>query len=118
MISPLFSLCYIHFLQSLFKKTGLLFFKKICSISVRIIQKAMVDSFLEFTDQPYGSQNSIFYLSFKRITTTQRCHCVKSVRIRSYSGPHFSTFGLNTERYSISLCIQSECGKYRPEYFL
>ena len=29
-------------------------------------------------------------------------HCVKSVRIRSYSGPHFPVFGLN---------IQSECGK-------
>ena len=25
-------------------------------------------------------------------------HCVKSVRIRSYSGPHFPAFGLNTER--------------------
>ena len=27
---------------------------------------------------------------------------VKSVRIRSYSGPHFPVFGLNMERYSIS----------------
>ena len=26
-------------------------------------------------------------------------HYVKSVRIRSYSGPYFSTFALNTERY-------------------
>ena len=25
-------------------------------------------------------------------------HCVKSVRIRSYSGPYFPAFGLNTER--------------------
>ena len=41
------------------------------------------------------------------------CHCVKSVRIRSYSGPHFPAFGLNTERYSVSLRIQSECGKMR-----
>ena len=30
-----------------------------------------------------------------------------------YSGPHFHAFGLNTERYSVSLCIQSECGKMR-----
>ena len=29
-------------------------------------------------------------------------HCVKSIRIRSYSGPYFPEFGLNTERYSIS----------------
>ena len=28
-------------------------------------------------------------------------HCVKSVRIWSYSGPHFPEFGLNTERYSL-----------------
>ena len=27
-------------------------------------------------------------------------HCVKSVHIPSYSGPHFRVFGLNTERYS------------------
>ena len=29
------------------------------------------------------------------------------------SGPHFPTFGMNTERYEASLCIQSECGKIR-----
>ena len=29
------------------------------------------------------------------------------------SGPYFSTFGLNTERYFVSLRIQSECGKIR-----
>ena len=40
-------------------------------------------------------------------------HCVKSVLIRSYSGPPLPAFGLNTERYSISLRSQSECGKTR-----
>ena len=30
-----------------------------------------------------------------------------------YSGPHFPTFGLNTDRYSVSLSIQSKCGKIR-----
>ena len=38
-------------------------------------------------------------------------HCVKSVRIRSYSGPHFSAFRLNMEKFGVSLRIQSECGK-------
>ena len=38
-------------------------------------------------------------------------HCVESVRIRSYSGPHFPAFGMNTERNGVSLRIQSECGK-------
>ena len=40
-------------------------------------------------------------------------HCLKSVRIRSFSVPFFPVFGLNTERYSLSFCIQSECGKIR-----
>ena len=35
--------------------------------------------------------------------------------IWSYSGPHFPAFGLNTERYSASLLIQSECGKMRTK---
>ena len=56
-------------------------------------------------------------------------HCVKSVRIRSYSGlyfpafrliteicpycPYFPALGLNTERYGVSLHIQCKCGKIR-----
>ena len=39
--------------------------------------------------------------------------CVKIVRIWSYSGPHFPEFALNMQRYSLSLRIQSECGKMR-----
>ena len=42
-------------------------------------------------------------------------HCVKSVRIRSFSGPYFPVFGLNTERYEVPLHIQSKAGKYGPE---
>ena len=38
---------------------------------------------------------------------------VKNVRIRSYSSLYFPTFGLNTERYGLSLRIQSECRKIR-----
>ena len=37
----------------------------------------------------------------------------KSVRIWSYFGPYFPAFGLNAERYGVSLRIQSECGKMR-----
>ena len=40
-------------------------------------------------------------------------HCVKSFRIRNYSGPHFPAFGLNTGRYSVPFRIHSECGKMR-----
>ena len=38
----------------------------------------------------------------KGYETQKSYFCVKSVGIRSYSGPHFPTFGLNTERYCIS----------------
>ena len=40
-------------------------------------------------------------------------HSVKSVHVRNYSGSHFLEFELNTERYSVSLRIQSTCGKIR-----
>ena len=46
----------------------------------------------------------IYYLKqiFKRteIFNSYR-HCVKSVRIRSFSGSYFAAFGLNTERYTV-----------------
>ena len=38
-------------------------------------------------------------------------HCVKSVFIWSYSGPPFPAFGLNMERYSVPIRLQSECGE-------
>ena len=33
--------------------------------------------------------------------------CLKNIRFRSFSGPYFPAFRLNTERH----CIQSDCGK-------
>ena len=41
----------------------------------------------------------------------EKLHCVKSARIRGFSGPYFPAFGLNTDRYGVSFGIQSECGK-------
>ena len=45
--------------------------------------------------------------------TSKNCenHCVKTVRIQSFSGPYFPALRLNTKKYFISLRIQSECGK-------
>ena len=40
-------------------------------------------------------------------------HCVKIVHIPSFSGPYFPASGINTERYGVSLRIQSESGKIR-----
>ena len=49
----------------------------------------------------------------RKVLNGSYIHCVKSVCIRSYSGPHFPAFGLNTKRYSVPLRIQSECGEMR-----
>ena len=38
-------------------------------------------------------------------------YCVESVRIENYSSPYFPAFRLNTDRYGVSLRIQSKCGK-------
>ena len=68
-------------------------------------------------ERPILNKNSSFNLFLSRIASItiislyKNIHCVKSVRIRSYSGPYFPAFGLNTERYSVSLRILSKCGK-------
>ena len=54
---------------------------------------------------------SIKWLKFNVKCDNSLTPCIKIVRIRSYSGPHFPAFGLNVERYPVSLRIQSECGK-------
>ena len=76
------------------------------SIFDRFLKKPLnvLSRFSRKLDGVYGNS----YKSLENISYT-----VKSVRIRSYSGPYFPAFGLNMERYSVSLCIQSECGKMR-----
>ena len=43
----------------------------------------------------------------------KECTVRKVSKYGVFSGSYFPAFGLNTERYEISLCIQSECGKIR-----
>ena len=51
------------------------------------------------------------------------CECVfiltvwKVSKYGVFSGPYFPAFGLNTERYEVSLRIQSECGKIRTRKY-
>ena len=70
-----------------------------------------------------SSENIGDSTSLIHFTSKNKCqkHCVKSGHIRSYSGPHFSAFGLNREnreRYGVSFRIQSECEKMRTRIFL
>ena len=56
------------------------------------------------------SSNKIIIGSNKMITNTTPLR-VKCQNTGLFSGPCFPAFGLNEERYSVSLRIQSECGK-------
>ena len=42
-------------------------------------------------------------------------HWVKCVCIRSFGGPYFPVFGLNTERYGVYLRLSPNVGKNGPE---
>ena len=53
---------------------------------------------------------SVKYLLWLQLLLLQ-CDGLKSFFVRSFSGPYFSAFGLNTEIYSAYFRIQSECGK-------
>ena len=55
--------------------------------------------------------NQFFYFCFTYSKNFGLVHCMKSVRIQRFSGLYFPAFGLNTERYSVYLRIQSECEK-------
>ena len=41
----------------------------------------------------------------KQSTKLSKIHCVKSVRIQSFSGPCFPEFGLNAEIYTVHLAV-------------
>ena len=58
----------------------------------------------------FGKMNTRFVLLnhsfyFIAIGYLRKRHCVISVRIQSFSGQYFPAFGLNKERYSVSLRI-------------
>ena len=43
---------------------------------------------------------------------------MKSVRIQSYSGPDFSTFGMNTERYGVRMGENTDQNNSEYGHFL
>ena len=78
-------------------------------LKASLINKKFAIARFCFTDH-----SSIPLHSMLGTQTGKNILCVKSVRLRSYSGSHFPAFGLNTERYIVyreSLRIQSEYSK-------
>ena len=61
----------------------------------------------------YITENILINLKHISLLGYQSFHWVKSVRIWSFYGLYFPAFELNTERYFVSVRIQSECGKIR-----
>ena len=59
------------------------------------------------------SFSDVIYFGSGFMNIMDTVHCVKRVRIRSYSGPHFAWLELNTKRPDVSLRIQSEYVKMR-----
>ena len=88
--------------------------------TLQVTLKSVYETKISFIASFLSHNNlcSLLFEKFKHLLEVMRLkeflhHCVKSVRIQSYSGPHFPVFGLNTEKYSVSLRVQSECGKMR-----
>ena len=71
-------------------------------------------SFLVITSPVYVIFQTFRVLTVRKISEQNLMLTFgKSVRIQSYFGLHFPAFGLNMERYGVSLHIQSKCGKIR-----
>ena len=67
-----------------------------------------VHNYTHFFPQSFYICSKVFVLCLKFTL-----NCVKRVHIRSFSDTYFPAFGLNTDRYSVSLYIQSKCRKIR-----
>ena len=85
-----------------------------------IKSKSRMDIIFMNSENSKTSDSHRLLLSFKDKVNLKRSdkyialsnlHCVKNVRIWSYSGLYSLALELNTVRYSVSLRIQSEWGK-------
>ena len=65
-------------------------------------------SSVKASDESWRINRSILFL-LQNYKLDEIHRCMKSVRIRSFSGPYFPAFGL----IFVSLRIQSKCGKIR-----
>ena len=103
---------YLKFYFEINFKTSVIYLKLLMLFFFNtIFKKNFKQMFPLHTPWKYQKSSS-FYFCLSEIS--KFCfHCVKSIFIRSFSGPYFPTFPPNTEGYSVSLRIQSECGKIR-----
>ena len=113
--------CKIGVLKNFAKFTGkhlcqCLFFNKVASLRPFLYRTPPVAASIKYlTSMVIFFSETYLILCQTSIMEllSNNYHCVKSVRSRKFSGPYFPAFGLNTERYSLSLPIQYKCGKIR-----
>ena len=109
---PLFH--FIYFLHSL----CFYLFIYLCTSLFKYLLDAIVvcENFYQSGDSEWSFWDiEILTICNRQMEKVSEDHCVKSVRFRSYSGPYFPAFGLNTERYRESIHIQFECRKIRTK---
>ena len=78
------------------------------SLTKQFLETAVTDVHFMIISLLASNQNNLDHIALAPCYTAQKVSF-----IRSYSGPYFPAFGLNTERYKVSLRIQSECKKIR-----
>ena len=77
------------------------------------IQGRLIMYWIWRNHQEYWSDfKTVFVIAY---CITLRETCSYSKLFWSTFFPHFPAFGLNTERYAVFLCIQSECGIMREK---
>ena len=67
-----------------------------------------------FSEALFRILSNIFDVGFLR-KIVNVLHCVKSVHIRSFSGPYFPAFGLNKQRSKYLSVFNPNAGKYVPK---
>ena len=81
-------------------------FKGVALVDCELFRKTIGVMLISFVqkefDQKYGNEKKLFldfkyFLGIELIIQPQ--HCMKSLGIRSFSGPYFPAFELNTEIY-------------------
>ena len=112
------SFCNVHFFRrkcfiSCVLSQCIVYWINFQNIYTYTYQNTLLLTFLLLVFKTVESVSFIAFLRWLRIKDNRNSHRVKSVRICSFSGLSFSAFGLNTERYSLSLRIQSEYEKIR-----
>ena len=83
------------------------------SIIVRKVQKCTKNLY-QVNSKDMKTASMKMYSTLSKFNTLLKEHyCVKLPKYGVFSGPYFPAFGLNTERYRVSLLILSLCRKIR-----